>query len=310
VPGRPAEYRGPVRHRSFHLPGPAPLYCEELRPDREPARWLLMVHGGAMSGACWLGTPDGRPGWAQRFVAHGFGVLVPDWPGVGRSGPAGRPVTGELVCEVLGGLLEHVGHEVVLLVHSMAGPFGYRLVQAHPERVAALVAVAPGPPGNLQPEPEIIGETPEYVDIQGSHLRYRLPRAGDWLPSREFLEAKLVGASRRYPRHALDAAEAALLPVAATLLAQRQNLRRSQLRVERPDGFAGKPVLVLTGSADTEHPRELDEAVADWLAGLGAAVDFRFLDSPDVAGNGHMPMHEDNSDEVADQIAAWMSRLP
>jgi hypothetical protein len=142
------------------------------------------------------------------------------------------------------------------------------------------------------------------------YLRWRLPRTGDWWPSREFLETKLVGASRRYPRHALDAAQAALLPIAATLLAQRQNLHGSQLRVERPDGFAGKPVLVLTGSADTEHPREIDGAVADWLAGLGGAVVFRFLDSPAVAGNGHMLMHEDNSDELADQIAAWVDRLP
>ena len=167
-----------------------------------------------------------------------------------------------------------------------------------------------GPPGNLQPAPKVLAETPDYVDIQGPYLRWRLPRAGDWWPSREFLETKLVGASRRYPRHALEAAQAALLPIAATLLAQRQNLHGSQLRVERPDGFAGKPVVVLTGSADTEHPREIDEAVADWLAGLGAAVEFRFLDSPDVAGNGHMPMHEDNSDDLADQIAAWVRRLP
>jgi pimeloyl-ACP methyl ester carboxylesterase len=136
------------------------------------------------------------------------------------------------------------------------------------------------------------------------------PGRGEWPPSRDFLEAKLVGASRRYPRHALDEAQAALRPVAATLLAQRQNLRGSQLRIGRAPGFAGKPVLVLTGSDDTEHPREIDGAVADWLAGLGADVEFRFLDGPDVAGNGHMLMHEDNSDELADQIADWVYRLP
>lgn len=124
------------------------------------------------------------------------------------------------------------------------------------------------------------------------------------------MEAKLVGASSRYPWHALDAAEAALLPITATLLAQRQNLHGSQLRVGRAPGFAGKPVLVLTGSADTEHPREIDGAIADWLAGLGAAVEYRFLDGPEVAGNGHMPMHEDNSDPLADQIAGWLHRLP
>jgi len=30
---------------------------------------------------------------------------------------------------------------------------------------------------------------------------------------------------------------------------------------------------------------------------------------PEVAGNGHLPMHEDNSDQLADQIAGWLAQL-
>src|ERR1700730_13638648 len=47
---------------------------------------IVMVHGGTMSGTNYLGTPDGRPGWAQYFVRQGYAVYVVDQPGRGRSG--------------------------------------------------------------------------------------------------------------------------------------------------------------------------------------------------------------------------------
>ena len=37
-------------------------------------------------GTTYLGTPDGREGWAQYFVRQGYAVYVVDQPGRGRSG--------------------------------------------------------------------------------------------------------------------------------------------------------------------------------------------------------------------------------
>lgn len=59
---------------------------------------LVMIHGGGQTGVNFLGTPDGRRGWADYFLASGFAVYVIDQPGRGRSGyfpqtygtPAGR----------------------------------------------------------------------------------------------------------------------------------------------------------------------------------------------------------------------------
>jgi pimeloyl-ACP methyl ester carboxylesterase len=45
-----------------------------------------MVHGGTMSGVNFLGTPDGRDGWAQYFLRQGYAVFVVDQVGRGRSG--------------------------------------------------------------------------------------------------------------------------------------------------------------------------------------------------------------------------------
>ena len=52
---------------------------------------IVMVHGTAQTGTNFLGTPDGRPGWADRFAAKGFAVYVVDQVGRGRSG--GDPET-------------------------------------------------------------------------------------------------------------------------------------------------------------------------------------------------------------------------
>ena len=45
-----------------------------------------MIPGGALTGAHFLTTPDGREGWAHYFVRRGYPVYVIDVPGRGRAG--------------------------------------------------------------------------------------------------------------------------------------------------------------------------------------------------------------------------------
>src|SRR5215813_7902939 len=62
------------------------VYVEYLIPkERKHAIPLVMIAGGAMSGANFTGTPDGRDGWAQYFVARGYAVYLVDQVGRGRS---------------------------------------------------------------------------------------------------------------------------------------------------------------------------------------------------------------------------------
>ncbi|MGN8057645.1 EthD family reductase [Pedobacter sp. 22163] len=46
---------------------------------------VILVHGGTLQGTEWMDTPDGRPGWAQRFLENGYPVFIVDRPGHGRS---------------------------------------------------------------------------------------------------------------------------------------------------------------------------------------------------------------------------------
>ena len=56
---------------------------------------ILMIEGGGQSGSNFTGTPDGREGWAQYFLKHGYAVYVVDQPGRGRS--ALRPDYGDTI---------------------------------------------------------------------------------------------------------------------------------------------------------------------------------------------------------------------
>jgi pimeloyl-ACP methyl ester carboxylesterase len=61
-------------------------YVEYLIPEKRTHRFpLVMIAGGAMSGANFTGTPDGRDGWAQYFLAQGYAVYLVDQVGRGRS---------------------------------------------------------------------------------------------------------------------------------------------------------------------------------------------------------------------------------
>ena len=91
---------GPVRSSrrgQFWVPGErvtvdghsyqhGPMYVSWEAPEKVNRPYpLVLIHGGAMQGTEWLDTPDGRPGWAQRFVEAGYAVFVVDRPTQGRS---------------------------------------------------------------------------------------------------------------------------------------------------------------------------------------------------------------------------------
>lgn len=289
------------------LSSPAPLYFDRLTPAVARGDLIVLVHGGAHTGTCYLSTPDGRPGWAYDFAGQGFDVLVLDWPGRGRSGYVSPDrINGELIVAALRRLLEQLERPVTLLVHSMSGAFGFKLLEQAGDRVKRLVAVAPAPPGNLQTSPSIVEERDDAIEVQVLSMRWRIPKGADFIVDEHTLNVKLIGDGWRFPRASIDAYRASLVPIPSRLLSERQNVNQSQLRLAEDIRFPGTPVLVVTGSNDVDHPREVDKALVDWLAERGAGVEFAWLADRGIDGNGHMIMLEDNSSEVARLIGAWV----
>jgi len=284
-----------------------PTYYEVLEPigeSRKPP--MVLISGGAHTGACYLATADGRPGWAHAFVRAGYKVIVPDWPGVGRSGyiPLGD-LTGEVVVEGLGKIVASLGQPAIIMTHSMSGAYGWKLVEKYGQHIAKVVAVAPGPPGNIQTVSDIISETADTVVVRGSvtmTINLKQPVISD----RNCVEVKLVGKSSQFPREHIGVYTSSLSPIPPRLLYQRRNVRGSQLKVSDFSNYRGKRVLVMTGTADVDHARELDGAIVEWLNQNGAKADFIYLGDRGIVGNGHMMMLENNSDALAEQVVSWI----
>ena len=61
-------------------------YVEVLAPKdvRRPYP-LVLIHGAGQTATNWMGTPDGRKGWADYFVEQGYVVYMIDQPMRGRS---------------------------------------------------------------------------------------------------------------------------------------------------------------------------------------------------------------------------------
>ena len=62
------------------------IYVEVLAPkDVKRPYPLVLIHGAAQTATNWMGTPDGRKGWAEYFVEQGYIVYMIDQPMRGRS---------------------------------------------------------------------------------------------------------------------------------------------------------------------------------------------------------------------------------
>lgn len=298
----------PHRHTSGFVGSPVAIYHDRLIPDQDGGRpTVVMIHGGSHTGSCFLTTADHRPGWAPRFADGGWPVVVPDLPGHGRSGGALHPeICGDLLVRLMGDLLETIAGPVVLVAHSIGAAFAWRLAELRRDQIAALVAVAPAPPGNIQAAAVVEEETAEAVQVSLNGRPTRIPRGPLSRATPQMVEAKLIGASRRFPRAFTDEYRSLLTPTVARLVYERANVDGCQLQIADPRSLAGLPILIITGGEDVDHPQATDAALGEWLAGCGAAVDVVWLPDHGIEGNGHMLMMELNSDEIADLILRWL----
>jgi pimeloyl-ACP methyl ester carboxylesterase len=299
-------------HETGLIDAPVRVYFETFTPAVATGKpTVVMVHGGAHTGACYERAADGRRGWAYRFAARGYRVAVPDWPGTGRSGyiPVDK-LDGAAVVAGLGGLIRRLvadfGTSVVLLTHSMSGCYGWRLLELHGDVIDRVVGVAPSPPGNIQKMAPVHSETDTVIETEAFGGRVRVDKTAPVVGNVDFVARKLVGESRYFPRALMAGYAASLLAIPPRLWLERQNVHGSQLRIADPAKLAGKRIFVITGTEDLDHSREVDGAIVTWLNGVGAKAEFCFLSDRGIVGNGHMLMLENNSDATADIILDWL----
>ncbi len=176
------------------------MYVQYFLPQNRKGKLpLLMWHGGGLTGVTYEATPDGREGWLNYFIRKGWDTYISDAVERGRAGwtdtfkgdalslPLGDPwerfrigppgswnddkTKRELVDKVC---------PCVVMVHSQSGTFGYRVLEARPDKVKALVAVEPTVGGDRN-KVESIKTTPilvVYGDNAKDHPRWSKIRQG------------------------------------------------------------------------------------------------------------------------------------
>ena len=281
-----------------------PVYVDHLPPACVGRHLLpvVMIHGGFHTGVSYLGTPDGRDGWAQLFAARGHAVHVPDWPGHGRSPGVENLVrlTTHDVATALATVIDAIGPAIVV-AHSAGGPIAWWIAEHHPDKVAAIIGIAPGAPANLLnplPDDPAAIETMRHDREAGCPVYSPLDRPVS--ADRTFIN-DFWASSPRFPRDALESYAASVVPDSPIVLNERFNIGGRGLQLASLSVVGQRPILIVTGEHDARHPKSVDQALARRLN-----ADFTWLPDIGLNGNGHMLMIESNSHEVASVLIRWL----
>jgi pimeloyl-ACP methyl ester carboxylesterase len=291
---------------------------------------LVMVHGGGGQGLDYLGTPDGRPGWAPLFVREGYAVYVVDRPGMGRSpyhpdllGPSSPPPT-------FNGL-----------VASFAAPprDAYPQARLHTQWPGTGVEGDPALDQFLAWQEPLLDPVrmQEHMQRAGMELLDRIgpavlmthsmggpfgwlvadqrpdlvkgvmavEPAGPPFAERPPLAWGLTSIPLTFDPPASDPAEIQRVPRTgpgpdlANCLVQAEPART----LPRLQGI---PIAVMRGEASWHAP--IAWAVVEFLRQAGADVEEMRLEDHGLRGNGHLMMLERNSAEIVPVLSEWIRR--
>ncbi len=287
-----------------------PMFVEWEAPAQVTRPYpVVLVHGGTLQGTEWGDTPDGRPGWAQRFVEGGYAVLVVDRPGHGRSpyhsailGPMGPPFS----------------YDRCRQVYFPDGGGGTQWPFDPADDAAFDAFLAPyGPiPADLAFSQELDADRlARLLDRIGPAIVVTHSASGPdgWLVAdrRPGLVRAIVAIEPMGPAFSqtpgfgalswgLTAAPVTYDPPRAT----PEAARAADPAALRIPALAGLPVAVVTG--ETSSFAKAAPAIVEFLDRAGAAVERIHLPDHGIHGNGHGLIYERNSDEALQPVLRWL----
>ena len=297
--------------KASYLPGPYNLYYEIITPDKKIFnQTIIMIHGGAHTGACYMSTPDGRDGWAPYFAKKGFEVVVMDWPGIGRSGYVDiEKIDGEFIATAICELIKKIDKEVIIFTHSISGGFGWKIGELMGNKITHIVAIAPGPMGNIQEIPKgVIKNKNVQAKLGPYDYNFDLDKSFYFPDLDTFISKKFVTKDNiLFPSDFMNVYKASLIALPPKILFERLNINGSQLKIIKNENFKNTAILILTGTHDPDHPKQLDKQIEDYFINHGVDTTFCYLGDCGINNNGHMLMLEKNNLEIADKIIEWIN---
>ncbi|MDW5442357.1 alpha/beta hydrolase [Polaromonas sp. SM01] len=309
------------------------------QPGRDGKWPIIMVHGSEQTGANYLGTPDGRPGWAWYFASKGWPVYVIDQPGRGKSG---------YFPEAYGAQAK--SPQSARVQSLFAGP---ELTQPLTWPEASLHTQWPGGRGSGKPGNEAfdqfmasqVANMPEYkqaLSLTTEAIGQLLKKIGpailithsmtgpiSWMvPQANPGKIKAVIAVEPTGNSSLRGDSAPGSPCGLTdecltfLPAVQGAVNLGLTKVASPiPGLQscwlqkeparmlpnlGIPILISTGEAS--YHAQYDHCTSAFLKQAGVQNTWINLASVGIKGNGHMQMIELNSFEIADFYERWLLR--
>ena len=298
----------------------------------------MLIHGAAQTATNWMGTPDGRKGWADYFVEQGYVVYMIDQPMRGRS--AWHPVDGATRMftaaneEFQFTAIETAGTWPQAKKHTQwpgegpnKGRKGDPIFDAfYATQVETVVSNEETQRRNRDAGAallDIIGPAIVLTHSQSGPFGWLIADARPALvraivaiePSGPPFEATIIGTGKTREFGLTDIAISYDPPIAAA----------SELAIERevgpegPDLFVcwmqkaparqlvnlrGFPTVIVT--AEASYHQVYDHCTAKFLNQAGVKAQFIRLQDKGILGNGHMMMLEKNNLEIARLIDEWV----
>jgi pimeloyl-ACP methyl ester carboxylesterase len=316
------------------------IYVEVLAPKdvRRPYP-LVLIHGAAQTATNWMGTPDGRKGWAEYFVEQGYVVYMIDQPMRGRSAwhpadGATRMFTAEqeafqfTAIETKGTWPQAKKHTQWPGEGANKGQKGDPMFDAfYATQVETVIAVE---------------ETQRRNQDAGAALLDKIGPAIVLTHSQSGTYGWLIADARPQLVKAVVAIEPAGPPFEATIIGTGKARAwgptdiaitydppvtdPSEIAVERegaeaPDLFACwmqktparqlvnlKNIPVMIMAAEASYHQVYDHCTAKYLNQAGVKAEYIPLQDKGIHGNGHMVMIEKNNLEIARLLDEWMQK--
>jgi pimeloyl-ACP methyl ester carboxylesterase len=315
------------------------VYVEVLAPKdvRRPYP-LVLIHGAAQTATNWMGTPDGRKGWAEYFVEQGYVVYMIDQPMRGRS--AYHPGDGKTRMftaaneEFQFTAIETAGTWPQAKKHTQwpgdgpnKGRKGDAIFDAfYATQVETVLDVEATQQRNRDAAAALLDKIGPAIVLTHSQsgpygwliadARPQLVKAVIGIePAGPPFEATIIGTGRTRPWGPTDIPLAYDPPVKdpSEIAIEQQaeadgpDLFRCWMQKGTPRQLVNlKSIPVMIMAAEASYHQVYDHCTAKYLAQAGVKTEYIRLQDKGIRGNGHMVMIEKNNLDIAHVVDEWV----
>jgi len=315
-----------------------------LIPDVVTHDPIIMVPGMGLSSYIFLGTPDGRKGWAQMFAEAGYPVYIYDIPEYAISGGFDVNKCNDMVDAIVIDINDP-NNPVATLNYPITE---YEVITSGKGKNKTTKVVSPEVPptygywstnsdrkniwstwgfGYDTNEPYIDTRFPvDYIEQFEKHLqlRYQDLASEDFAPETNDVEAEaIIPLCEHIGTPAILMIHSASAAYIEPLLKARPELFKAIINLEQAfitsddtvDDFVtlldNKPFLSVYADYVEQrgqtNRKELSHAITDAILLDGGIAGFIDLPAQEIFGNTHLMMQDNNNDIIANQIIDWLN---